>query len=152
VELHEVVSYGVPCNDGTADLVLWCSTCEKELATFSNSDDNPPFETLARIVAEHQKMTTRELFAHKAAAWVRKNYPGHEPVHGTVTFATNVSSYGGELDADIDVSWSEMVHQNYNGGFDDVRPVVRTLETKAYDYDLNELIIQVWATEVPDAN
>jgi hypothetical protein len=47
-------------------------------------------------------------FERKAVAYVRKHYPGREPVIGTVTFQTDVSAYG-DLEADIDVSWTETV-------------------------------------------
>lgn len=94
-------------------------------------------------------------FQRKAAAWVRRQYPGHEPVVGTVTFQTSVSSYGGETDADIDVTWTELpdypVMKDMFGRElpRPVKTVVRTIENKAYDYDLNPLIEQIVNMEDP---
>lgn len=86
------------------------------------------------------------VFDRKAAAWVRRQYPGHEPVVGTVTFATDVNSYGGELDARIDVSWTEVVAMPKHSS---LRTMVRTIESKAYDCDLNPLIAAIVDMEDP---
>jgi hypothetical protein len=87
------------------------------------------------------------VFERKAVAYVRKHYPGHEPVPGTVTFQTDFGGGydGGDLEADIDVSWTEMVPHSTATG----RPLPagqrtarRNIASRAFDYDLNAIITE----------
>jgi hypothetical protein len=57
---HEIKVYGSWCNNGTADLSVYCNTCSKFLAQV-NSDEEPgelPVERLAEIAAEHREGMT----------------------------------------------------------------------------------------------
>jgi hypothetical protein len=56
---HKVVGYGSWCNDNSADLVLWCSTCNTEVASFNSYDDGEtPWERIAEVVAAHRGIET----------------------------------------------------------------------------------------------
>lgn len=55
---HEVSVYAEWCNDGTADLVIWCGTCVKEIAAVNNRDDGEISpERIAELVAEHKALS-----------------------------------------------------------------------------------------------
>lgn len=93
-------------------------------------------------------------FERKAVAYVRKHYPGHEPVYGTVTFQTDVGGGydGSDIDANIDVTWTEKVAYPVKGGRElpgGTRDVRRTIEDRAFDYDLNGLITEIMELEDP---
>lgn len=92
-----------------------------------------------------------ELFDRKAVAWVKQHYPGSNPVHGTVTFQTDVSFYG-VPEADIDVTWTEVVRHYLNNGQElpsGTRDVRKTIESKAFDYDLNGLMAELVEMDDP---
>ena len=89
-----------------------------------------------------------ELFDKKAVAYVRKHYPGHNPVQGTVTFQTDFGGGydGGDLEADIDVSWTEVFRHYTATGRElpsSTSIVRRNVAGKAFDYDLNGLITEI---------
>jgi hypothetical protein len=69
-----------------------------------------------------------------------------------VSFATNVSSYGDEVEAKIDVCWDQREWFFSASGHElpgRTVKVVRTIEDKAFDCELNGLMAQVMGIEDP---
>ena len=68
-------------------------------------------------------------YDRRAAAWVRRRYPGADPDPGSVELATDCAGYASGGWSRVEVSWSE------NG-----RPAGKTLFDDAWQADLTEVI------------
>lgn len=84
-------------------------------------------------------------FDRKAAAWVRKHYPGAQPAVGSVEFAMDCAAYNSGAWANFDVSWYEHDPARTLTR----RPVTKTIDDEAWQYDATALLRELVEMDDP---
>ena len=90
--------------------------------------------------------TTR--FDRVAAAWVRKHYPGSNPVVGSVSFVMDAAAYASAAWAEFRVTWTDE-HQEPNWPTTALNEVTKTIDDSAWEFDASELMRELLEMEDP---
>lgn len=87
-------------------------------------------------------------FDRVAAAWVRKHYPGSNPVVGSVNFHMDAAAYASAAWAEFKVTWKDE-HREPSWPTPGLSEQIRTIDDSAWEFDASELMRELLEMEDP---